>query len=355
MTTISDVIDALGAVAPFDKAAGWDAVGLQVGSGTATVDRVAVCHDATPAVVAAAIEAGVGLLISYHPMLFVPTRSFVDGPHAAGRAYRLAAAGVALGTVHTAFDVASGGAADALAEAMGLKSPVGFGPMWSGDSSKVVVYVVADAADTVAAAMAAAGAGTIGNYSSCSFRAEGVGKYTAGEAAEPTVGQTGPNELAEVRLEMNAPAAAVDDVIAALVAAHPYETPAYDVYERRGDAAMLGRVGPIEPTTLGDLADHAADVLNCQPRTAGDRARMVESAAVLPGSGDDFITIANADVVVTGDVAHHRARASLERGVAVIDAGHAATERPGVAALYAAVAQVAAAVDLTAVDADPWT
>lgn len=354
MATVADIIDALSEVAPFDKAAGWDAVGLQIGDPAAEADRVAVCHDATPAVVAATIEAGVGLLITYHPLLFTPTRSFVDGPHAAGRAFRLASAGVAMGTVHTAFDVAPGGAADQLAAAVGIEDPVGFGPMWSGESSKVVVFVPAAATDAVAAAMAAAGGGTIGNYSACSFRSEGLGNYTAGPGANPTVGSTGANTLDEVRLEMNVAAGNVDGVVAALVAAHPYEQPAYDVYERRGDVAMLGRQGPIAATTLGELAAAVAETLDCQPRVAGDNDSSIASAAVLPGSGDDFITIANADVVITGDVAHHRARASLERDVAVIDAGHAATERPGVGALYSAVSQVAEAVDLTAVDADPW-
>lgn len=355
MTTVAEVIEALGAIAPFDKAAGWDAVGLQVGDPAAEAASVAVCHDATPATVAAAIEAGVGLLITYHPMLFVPTRSFVSGTHPAGRAYRLAAAGVALGTVHTAFDVARGGAADALAAAVGITEPSGFGPLWGGDSAKVVTFVPAGSADGVATAMAAAGAGRIGNYSACSFRAEGVGVFTAEPGAEPALGGLGANAESEVRLEMNAPADAVDAVVAALVDAHPYEEPAYDVYERRGDAAMLGRQGPIARTTLGDLADTLAATLACHPRVAGDRRASITTAAVLPGAGDTFIVTANADVVVTGDVAHHHARAALERGIAVIDAGHAATERPGVRALYAAVAQVAATVDLTAVDADPWT
>ena len=355
MTTVADIIGALSAIAPFDKAAGWDAVGLQVGDPRAAAGRVAVCHDATPAVVDAAIEAGVGLLITYHPMLFEPTRSFVSGPHPAGRAYRLAAAGVALGTVHTAFDVAKGGAADALAAAVGISEPSGFGPMWGGDSAKVVTFVPAESVEGVAAAMATAGAGRIGNYSACSFRSRGVGAFTAGEGAEPEVGALGANTAAEVRLEMNAAADTVDAVVTALVGAHPYEEPAYDVFERRGDAAMLGRQGPITTTTLGELADTLAAELVCRPRVAGDRAASISSAAVLPGSGDTFIIDADADVVITGDVAHHQARAALERGMAVIDAGHAATERPGVRALYAAVAQVTDPVDLTSVDADPWT
>jgi dinuclear metal center YbgI/SA1388 family protein len=355
MVTVSDILGKLDEVSPFDKAAGWDAVGLAVGDPEAAADIVAVCHDATSGVVDAAIEAGAQLLVTYHPLLFRPTRRLVAGPDATGRALRLAAAGVAVGTVHTAFDVAPGGAADSLAAAVGITDPVGFGPMWGGQSSKIVTFVPVDAVEAVADAMAAAGGGHIGNYTACSFRAEGTGSFTAGPASDPTAGKVGPNSTIEMRLEMNAPAAAVDAVVAALVDSHPYEEPAFDVYDRRGDAAMLGRQGPIASTTLADLAQWVAEDLGCQPRVAGDRSATVSSAAVLPGAGGDFIATADADVVVTGDVRHHEARQAMERGLAVIDAGHAATERPGVATLYAAVAQVADAVDLTSVDADPWT
>ena len=80
--------------------------------------------------------------------------------------------------------------------------------------------------------------------------------------------------------------------------------------------------------------------------------------AVVPGSGGDFLTSAAdaaADVIVTGDVGHHRVRAALDRGLAVIDPGHIPTERPGLARLYAAVSEVAPEVrDLRELDADPW-
>ncbi len=78
--------------------------------------------------------------------------------------------------------------------------------------------------------------------------------------------------------------------------------------------------------------------------------------AVVPGSGRSFLGHARgADVLVTGDIGHHDARQAAEAGLAVIDPGHAATERPGLRRLYAAVAQIAAdVVDLTGVDADPW-
>ena len=84
----------------------------------------------------------------------------------------------------------------------------------------------------------------------------------------------------------------------------------------------------------------------------------VTLVAVVPGSGSDFIDAAaatGAQVLVTGDVSHHGARKALDRGLSVLDPGHARTERPGVLALRNLVAASAPdIVDLTGVDPSPW-
>ena len=121
MQSVAHLLVALDRRAPFGKAAGWDAVGLQLGDPEQKVDRVAVCHEVTGAVVDALEDEPVDLLVSYHPLLFEPSRSWLAGPTPAGRALRLARLGCALVVAHSNFDVAPGGAADALAEALGLE------------------------------------------------------------------------------------------------------------------------------------------------------------------------------------------------------------------------------------------
>ena len=80
-------------------------------------------------------------------------------------------------------------------------------------------------------AMAGAGAGVIGKYTHCSFAAEGRGTFLGGEGASPAVGEAGRlEEVAEWRLEMVATGDVIEQVVAALKAAHPYEEVAYDVY-----------------------------------------------------------------------------------------------------------------------------
>ena len=357
--TVASFLEALQEVAPFSKAFGWDPVGLQLGDPSDAATRVAVAHEATEAVVSALERDPVQLLILYHPLIFQPVGSLVAGPTATGRAYRLLRAGVAVAVVHTAFDVTAGGAADALAAAAGLEGFHGFGPAWGGDQVKFAVFVPAGHSDDVAEAMAASGAGTIGNYSACSFRSEGIGTFFAGAGTTPAAGESEKlNREAEIRLEMIAPAVHKDAVASALVATHPYEEPAYDVYPVESNAAMLGRVGELpEPLPLREFGALLRAELGGVPRIAGNLEATVGRVAVVPGSGSSLLSRAGSgvDVFVTGDVSHHRARAALDRGMAVIDAGHAPTERPGVLRLYAAVARLSAnAVDLTEFDPDPW-
>jgi hypothetical protein len=98
---------------------------------------------------------------------------------------------------------------------------------------KLVVFVPVDALDTVRDAVFAAGAGRIGGYSRCSWYAEGTGTFLGSARTAPAVGERGVEErVAELRLETVFPAERQEAVLAALRAAHPYEEPAFDVYER---------------------------------------------------------------------------------------------------------------------------
>jgi putative NIF3 family GTP cyclohydrolase 1 type 2 len=256
--------------------------------------------------------------------------------------------------MHTNFDVAPGGVADALAEALGLTETTGFGPVDAEDSVKIVTFVPEAAADLVAGAMSAAGGGVIGNYSGCSFRAGGTGTFFAGEGTSPVVGSVGDlNREPEVRLEMSVPAARRDGVVRALVATHPYEEPAFDVYQVSGNLGLIGRVGRVpENATLQTMIDTVRFALGDHGmRVSGDPSRPVDRVAVSPGSGAASIGTAaatGADLLITGDLSHHRMVEAADRGMAVIDAGHVATELPGMRRLYDLVAGIVPdAVDLT--------
>ena len=97
---------------------------------------------------------------------------------------------------------------------------------------KLVVFVPAEALDVVRDALFTAGAGRIGEYERCSWYTDGTGTFLGGAASSPAIGERGVEErVPELRLETVFPADRQDEVVRALRAAHPYEEPAYDVYE----------------------------------------------------------------------------------------------------------------------------
>ncbi len=356
---IADFLGQLGEIAPFNKAASWDPVGLQLGDPDRDLDVVAVCHEVTHDVLGALLEVRPRLVVTYHPLLFEPVRGVTAGEGATGKAFRLLEAGIALAVAHTNFDTAPGGAADALADALGLHNMTPFGATTREETVKVVTFVPETSAAHVREAMAAAGAGEIGSYRSCSFRAAGIGSFVAAKNSSPAVGERGRlNEEQEARLEMVAPAPTKADVVAALVGAHPYEEPAVDLYEIEA-FSLVGRVGHLpHPQSTGALAELVAEALEVRPvRHVGSPEAVIRRVAVVPGSGGAFLDssrAAGADALVTGDVSHHRAAAASERGFTVVDPGHAATERPGLVRLVDVIAGLVETIDMTDHTADPW-
>jgi len=97
---------------------------------------------------------------------------------------------------------------------------------------KLVVFVPPEALDAVRDAVFAAGAGRIGEYERCSWYTEGTGTFLGGESTDPSVGEKGREErVPELRLETVFPEGRQDEVVEALRRAHPYEEPAFDVYQ----------------------------------------------------------------------------------------------------------------------------
>jgi dinuclear metal center YbgI/SA1388 family protein len=359
MPTVAETLLAFSRRVDRDKAASWDRHGLQIGDPDAPAGPIGVCHEVTEEVVGAAITAGVGLLITYHPLVFRPLESVVSGRGPGGRVFRLLEAGVAVATFHTAWDVARGGAADALAGAVGLRNQRGFAPVEATPQIKVVTFVPPDQVDEVAAALRAAGAGQIGNYEGCGFRTEGIGTFLPGPGAAPVVGAAGSlSHEKEIRLEMVAAKRLEPAVVAAIAASHPYEEPAFDIYDIRANVGMAGRVGDLAaPMSPEELTGIIEQVLSTTPRVAFAQDAGVSRVAVVPGSGGFLIPAAaesGAEVLITGDVSHHETIGALDLGLGVVDPGHAATEIPGVAALLEMVTGLARdVVDLT-IDPTPW-
>jgi hypothetical protein len=97
---------------------------------------------------------------------------------------------------------------------------------------KLVVFVPREALDDVRNALFQAGAGRIGEYERCSWYTAGTGTFLGGEESSPAIGERGREQrVSELRLETVYPVAREAEVLAALRRAHPYEEPAFDLYD----------------------------------------------------------------------------------------------------------------------------
>ncbi len=325
---IADLLCVLERLAPSYLAESWDNPGLQVGDKAAPVRSVVVALELTHEVLSEAVTAGHDTILTHHPLLFAPVRSLVESHPRERLLRRLVARSMNLVACHTNLDAAPGGLAEIAADALGLQGQT---PVVEASAGwfKFVGFIPREAVDSVTAAVFAAGAGGIGDYSECAFAAEGTGWFTPGVGSDPAVGEVSrPERVPEVRWETVAPKARVAAVIRAFVATHPYEEPAFDIYpvEDVVPRAGLGRMGSLpREMSLRSLAEKVALVYE-SPRVSwsGDGDAVVRRVAVLPGSGRGSLGSAagNCDALITGDVAYHDAEQAADRGLSLIDVPH---------------------------------
>lgn len=333
-----DVLEVLHRLYDPAWADGWDKVGLVAGDPHQPVATILFAIDPVEVVVDEAIAVGADLVVAHHPLLFSPVSSVAATTPKGRVIHRLIRHGIALVTAHTNADTPALGTNDAIARALGLYDSRVLLPTDDAGLDKVVTFVPSDAADAVRQALAEAGAGRIGDYDSASFTGVGTGRFRPLEGAQPTIGRVGELEVVpEERIEVMVPRALRADAVAALVAAHPYEEPAYDVIplaQSRESARGHGRIGRLEePTTLRDFARRVSEAFPATAagvRVAGDPDRTVATVAVGAGAGDsllDLVAGTEADVYVTSDLRHHPAQDFVANtGKALIDLAHWAAE-----------------------------
>lgn len=97
---------------------------------------------------------------------------------------------------------------------------------------KLVFYVPVDQLETVKNAVFAAGAGRIGDYEHCCWQVKGSGQFRPLVGSQPFLGTVDELEVVdEFRVEMVCEDELIRNALRALLSAHPYEEPAYDVWQ----------------------------------------------------------------------------------------------------------------------------
>ncbi|MCP4113930.1 MAG: Nif3-like dinuclear metal center hexameric protein [Desulfobacteraceae bacterium] len=126
--TTKDLLKLVDAIAPFDLAEEWDNSGLQVGNKDWPAGRVLVALDVTVEVMADAVEWGADLVLTHHPLMIRPQRSF-DFGSMPGSAVAVAAANrISIVSAHTNLDKALDGLNEHFAQKIGLVGVSQFQP-----------------------------------------------------------------------------------------------------------------------------------------------------------------------------------------------------------------------------------
>lgn len=369
MPALKDLVSLIHEWYPPATAEDWDAVGLVYGDPEQSVKKVMFAVDPSPAVAEEAADWKADLLVVHHPLFLKPVHGFAATTSKGRTLATLARAGCALLTAHTNADQAVDGVSEAMAVALGLGDLEPLVPARGDSFDKLTVFVPSDAAAPVRAAIAEAGAGRIGDYDFASFSTSGEGRFRPLEGANPTIGTVGEIEtVAEVRVEVVLARHLRTQVVRAMLAAHPYEEPAYDVVELADPGTVVtgtGRIGTLPATTLAEFAQSVADALPATQhgvRVAGDPERAVRRVAVCGGAGDfllDRVAASDVDVYVTSDLRHHPAAEFAEKnGPALVDVAHWAAEwtwLPVVAARLGDALGNDVETRVSELCTDPWT
>ena len=348
MMKVAEIVEVLEAVAPPRWAQDWDNVGLLVGDAAANVRTIMLCVDLTAAVLAEAVDAKAQMVVAYHPVIFKPIGRVTAGDSPV--VYEAARRGVAVYSIHTAFDVVPGGTNDVLAAALGIVNARPLEQTSAPGQCKIVTFMPPDDLSRVANKAFAAGAGQIGNYYDCAFFSHGIGAFCGGVDTHPAIGRPGDHEMAEeLRLEVIAPRAKVAAVCEAIRSVHTYETPAIDVYplDDVPDDCGMGRVGPLARgasvrtlITRIKKATGLKKVLLARAAASGlaksKRNSRVTTASCGAGSCGKLFRkaiAAGATFYLTGEMRHHDLLAATGAGLNVVCLGHSNSERIAVRAL----------------------
>jgi dinuclear metal center YbgI/SA1388 family protein len=227
---ISQVINILEDFAPLALQDDFDNAGLQVGDASQKVKGILLCLDITEEVLDEAIELDCNLIISHHPLLFKPLKSLSGKSYIERCVIKACKNDMVIYSAHTNLDNAWGGVNFRIAEKIGLQNLRVLKPK-ENSLFKLVTFVPLEEAGIVRNALFHAGAGHIGNYDSCSYNVPGEGTFRGGEETNPFVGNAGEfHTEPEIRIETIVPFYKKSAVLRALLASHPYEEPAYDIY-----------------------------------------------------------------------------------------------------------------------------
>jgi dinuclear metal center YbgI/SA1388 family protein len=326
-------VNALERFAPLPLQDGFDNAGLQIGLTDAETTGALLCLDVTEAIIDEAMSLGCNLVISHHPLIFKGYKSFTGKDYVERCIMKAIKNDIAVYAAHTNLDNAQGGVNHKIAEKIGLKN-LRFLSEKENMLLKLVTFVPESHVGTVREALFNAGCGHIGNYDSCSYSTIGEGTFRAGEGAHPYCGTIGElHREAELRIETILPDFRKSAAVKALINAHPYEEPAFDLYPLKNSWAQSGSgvVGELDAAeTELEFLKRIKKIFEVEYLKHNKLSgRLIRKVALCGGSGSFLLSramAADADVFITGEMKYHE-YFGQEEGILIAEIGHYESEQ----------------------------
>lgn len=341
---IKELLSDLNQIAPFFLQEEYDNSGVQFVDLEEKIQKILICLDVTEEIILEALEKRCNVILAHHPLLFHPVTRITRQENPV--IYQLLCHKINLIAFHTNFDLAENGLNDYVGQLLGL-TRAGSLKAASEKIFKLAVYVPEQYHHLLQEALFQAGAGKIGNYSETSFSFTGKGSFKPLTGSAPFLGNVGQREeVSEIKLETIFYERYLDGIITALHKNHPYEEPAYDVFELTlKPPAGIGFIAKLE--TAQSLSAFAKNVKNRWKipylRVIQANNKKLRTIALCAGSGGSLIKEAfeqKADLFITGDINYHLALQAKEMGLNILDVEHFHSEKFFVPAIKSKLTQL---------------
>ncbi len=330
---IKQITQYIESIAPLAFQESYDNSGLIIGHPEDEVSGILITLDITEEILDEAIIKKLNLIVAHHPVIFGGIKKLNGRDYVERCVAKAIKNDIAIYAAHTNLDSVFGGVNSKICDKLNLRNCRILDPM-TNFLKKLVTFVPTAHAEKVRNAMFEAGAGSIGNYDSCSFNLNGTGSFRGNAQANPFIGQK--NQLhmeEETRIETIFPKHLQSLIIQALLKAHPYEEVAYDIYplDNNYPQAGIGMIGELQtPIDEMDFLYQLKKVFNCKVvKHTQLLGKQISSVAVCGGSGSTYLNMAiaqKADVFISGDFKYHQFF-DAENRIIIADIGHYESEQ----------------------------
>ncbi|HOG04731.1 MAG TPA: Nif3-like dinuclear metal center hexameric protein [Paludibacter sp.] len=330
---IKNIIQVIESFAPIALQESYDNAGLIIGNSESPVQAALLCLDVTEAVIEEAKALGANLIIAHHPLIFTGLKKINGNDMVQRCVIQAIKHDIAIYAVHTNIDNVINGVNGKIADKIGLTNRKILQPK-SGMLVKLITFVPKLHVQRVREAIFEAGGGQIGNYDACSFNVEGYGSFRPNEKAKPFVGKLHQIHYEdETKIEVILPVYLQHRAITALIQAHPYEEPAFDVIPLLNAHKEIGSgiVGELmKPEKTKDFLQRMKNVFDVKiiKHTALINEN-IQKVAVCGGAGSFLLEEAiraGADIFISGDFKYHEFFKAEDK-IIIADLGHFETEQ----------------------------